>query len=297
MNHLNTAMLVSVVFGLASIPVITTTVSDSHAATAALLAGINVSEAESMPGSESVSYSHDKIEREVSTPYGKFRYTATPDKIIQELEKPDRKTMIVQTFNRTTWVIETKEGVLNITQTPFEIKERFTNPYGFMEKIRENGEERITWQGADFESINSSYEKLKSMLEEDSIKIVQMFTGVRVEITKIKVKDEEFVELENRGSEDINLKGWSIGDEKHRYTFEEFELRAGECVRIYSNYDSCNETQRSDGCAVLCWEEQENKGVWNDTEGDEALLFDAEGSLVDRCEYSASDVSGEYAYC
>jgi len=97
--------------------------------------------------------------------------------------------------------------------------------------------------------------------------------------------NEEFVVLENEGTEKISLAGWTLTDEtatgvrRHIYEFRQLvslSSREKAYVHTGSGEDSFEEGKPSKW--ILHW--GRHAFVWNN-EGDTATLFDAEGNKVD----------------
>ena len=89
---------------------------------------------------------------------------------------------------------------------------------------------------------------------------------------------QEWVDIRNVGSEDIDLGGWILRDEssQHRYVFGEVVLPAGERVRVRSG---CGEDRGLD----LTW--CAGDAVWSNG-GDTAILQDSDGNVVDWSTYT-----------
>ena len=97
--------------------------------------------------------------------------------------------------------------------------------------------------------------------------------------------NEEFVVLENEGTEKISLAGWTLTDETttgarhHVYTFPQtvtLSSREKAYVHTGSGEDSFEEGKPSKW--ILHW--GRHAFVWNN-EGDTATLFDGDGEKVD----------------
>lgn len=85
----------------------------------------------------------------------------------------------------------------------------------------------------------------------------------------------EWIDIVNRGSEPVGLRGWSIQDESssHRFRFpEEYVLGADQRVRISSGCGTPDADQ-------LFWCDEDP--VWSNS-GDTAYLLDPSGNVVDR---------------
>lgn len=87
-------------------------------------------------------------------------------------------------------------------------------------------------------------------------------------------KKAEIIEIKNTTDSEINLKGWKIVSEKgnQSFVFEEYVLEAGNSVKIGDS----NRNENID----LHW--MDGKGVWNNTKSDPAILYDANGKVIDR---------------
>ncbi|MCT4660365.1 MAG: lamin tail domain-containing protein, partial [Tissierellales bacterium] len=94
-----------------------------------------------------------------------------------------------------------------------------------------------------------------------------------VDIIKLD-KKAEIIEIKNTTDSEINLKGWKIVSEKgnQSFVFKEYVLEAGNSVKIGDS----NRNENID----LHW--IDGKGVWNNTKSDPAILYDANGKVIDR---------------
>jgi hypothetical protein len=85
--------------------------------------------------------------------------------------------------------------------------------------------------------------------------------------------NEEWVEITNLGTEDVNLAGWTLEDaQNHTYKFPDFSLKAGGVAKIRTGTGN-------DTAADLFW--NRSSSIWNN-DGDVATLKDASGSIVSR---------------
>lgn len=80
--------------------------------------------------------------------------------------------------------------------------------------------------------------------------------------------DDDWIELSNRSKRDVNIGDWTITDNEGTYTFPEGEvIPVGEVYSIsFETYNPTRATQK----------------LWLGDDGDELLLRDAEGLLVDQ---------------
>ncbi len=97
--------------------------------------------------------------------------------------------------------------------------------------------------------------------------------------------NEEFVVLDNEGTEKISLAGWTLKDEtitgarRHVYTFPEaISLSPREKAVVHTGKGKDSFEKGSPSKWTLFW--GRDSFVWNN-EGDTATLFDAEGNKVD----------------
>jgi hypothetical protein len=85
--------------------------------------------------------------------------------------------------------------------------------------------------------------------------------------------NEEWVEITNLGTGDVNLAGWTLEDgQNHTYKFPDFSLKAGAVAKIRTG-------DGNDTAADLFW--NRSSSIWNN-DGDTATLKDASGSIVFR---------------
>ena len=94
-----------------------------------------------------------------------------------------------------------------------------------------------------------------------------------VQIAKIQAGGrDEYIEIKNTGNVAVNLSDWKIWSKGGQwYTFSNITLQPGESVSIHSGPQATG----------IVW----MKGyVWNN-DGDEAVLYDAEGNVIDTYKY------------
>jgi competence protein ComEC len=110
--------------------------------------------------------------------------------------------------------------------------------------------------------------------------------AVSVQITRIfydgqvpRVESDEYVEISNLGTEQVNLAGWVLKDISEGYpsfTFPSYILQPGKSVRVYTD-----EIHPESGGFSFGY----GKAVWNNTTADTAALFNTEGQEVSRKSY------------
>ena len=115
-----------------------------------------------------------------------------------------------------------------------------------------------------------------ALAEEENTSI----TDLRIDITNANFVapspekenlNEEWVEITNKGSSDVNLAGWTLNDaQNHIYTFPDFVLAAGAKVVVRTGVGD-------DSAGDLFW--SRSSSIWNNS-GDLAQLKDLVGSVV-----------------
>lgn len=283
----------SIIAGILAIPFIASNLSDLKP-TGRLLLDLNDTEVDRVPTKSSKIFTSDKFERTYETAFGKVTFKVSPNKIVQELSKPDRTVICTETAYEVEWELTTKEYNINVLQSSYKIKEKCTTPDGTLEKIKENGEIEEIFTGFNSDLVLSKCAEAKEELQKEMDIMVQIReetiipgfeqssdnngTGSGdVKITGIDEK-EEWIEIENNG-ESIDLEGWRINDlGNHIYEFGQFTLDSGAKVKIYSGdaYTSCSEDNET-----LCWT---GSKIWNDS-GDTATLKDPDGIVIDTYSY------------
>jgi len=111
-------------------------------------------------------------------------------------------------------------------------------------------------------------------------------TVTNVKITKIfydglepRTESDEYVEIKNLGSEPVDLEGWVIKDISEGYpslTFPAYILQPGKSIRVYTNEIHTEYGGFSFGS---------EKAVWNNSNPDTAVLYNAQGQEVSRKSY------------
>ncbi len=82
------------------------------------------------------------------------------------------------------------------------------------------------------------------------------------------VESDEYVELKNNGSEDVDLKGYRISGSKgdETFVFPSYVLGTGESVKVYTNQGDLNFGS--------------DQAIWNNS-GETVYLYSADGALAD----------------
>ncbi len=88
-----------------------------------------------------------------------------------------------------------------------------------------------------------------------------------------EVLDQEWIEIENRGADPVELTGWALRDEStsNRYLFEEITIPPGGRIRLRTGAGADTATE-------LHWDSP--AGVWSNR-GETALLLAPSGAIVD----------------
>ncbi len=85
-------------------------------------------------------------------------------------------------------------------------------------------------------------------------------------------KEAEYVDLLNKGNQAQNINGWVLLSEKgNQSCILAGVIEAGASLRVWAGY--------SDGDGYSCGYDS---NIWNNSESDPAVLFDASGAVVDR---------------
>ncbi len=101
---------------------------------------------------------------------------------------------------------------------------------------------------------------------------------------------EEWIELYNPNDETIDLNGWTITDrDKHKYRFRNIKMQPHSYLIFFTNEDRTRDKfEKREGAIYLSYRTKSDKlltrQIWNNT-GDEILLLDAQGRVVDYVEF------------
>ena len=119
-----------------------------------------------------------------------------------------------------------------------------------------------------------------ALAEEENASITASTTDLQIAITAANFVatspekenlDDEWVEVTNLGTSDMNMAGWTLTDaQNHTYTFPDFVLAAGAKVTVRTG-------EGDDSAENLFW--NRSTSIWNNG-GDLALLKDPEGNIV-----------------
>ena len=100
--------------------------------------------------------------------------------------------------------------------------------------------------------------------------------------------DSEYIVFKNTSTHTVNLRDWRIvsapSSDNQYYDFSAFKLAPGHTVRLHSGVGK-------DSATDLYWDSTSPK--W-DNDGDKAVLKNANGTVVDTCQYAGG---GTTAYC
>jgi hypothetical protein len=122
--------------------------------------------------------------------------------------------------------------------------------------------------------------------EDDTFATLPPSPTSNIQITRIfydgvvyRVESDEYVEITNLGDVPQDLEGWVLRDISEGYpsfTFPSYILGSGESIRVYTN-----EIHPEWGGFSFWY----SKAVWNNTDPDVAVLYNAEGQEVSRKSY------------
>jgi micrococcal nuclease len=149
----------------------------------------------------------------------------------------------------------------------------------FKEAERYARDNRIgLWGNVDEEKVIEALETRTYEPQEAVAKTPQ--TTVSVKIVEIQpYGSDEYVLIKNTGSTSINLAGWKLFSQGGQwFTFPSITLHPGETLSIHTGTQAGSSSPAS---KKLIWS---NKYIWNN-KGDKAILYDAQGNVVDVYEY------------
>lgn len=182
--------------------------------------------------------------------------------------------------DRKYWVLHNVVLILNgfgSAYTVFAFRDDYMEL--FKEAERYARDNRIgLWGNVDEEKVIEALEKGTYGTQGTEVKKQQTTAGVKI-ITIQAYGSDEYVLIKNTGSTSINLAGWKLFSQGGQwFTFPSVTLRPGETLSIHTGpqAESSNPASKK-----LIWS---NKYTWNN-KGDKAILYDAQGNVVDVYEY------------
>lgn len=218
--------LASIIASLLAIPFLIPDFNEGYSPTGALLFNVNTSE--EIPRKTTSFSGPEMIEKEIQSPYGKFKVKINYDSIEQILYAPDKVIIVSTNYNKTEWKIQTKDIILSVSKTPSKIVERCEMASGYIEVTNELGSISETNYGTNFENMKSlckntekilqewveRMEAMKKQLFDLPPKIVINEFYVDGNITFNETNATQWVELYNHEIFDVNLSGWIIVSKK-----------------------------------------------------------------------------------
>ncbi len=215
-------MLATIIASLLAIPFLIPELDENYLPTGELLFNVNISE--EIPGKTTSFSSPESIEKEMQTPYGKFKAKISYDSIEQTLYAPDKVVIVFTNYNKTEWRIQTKDIILSISKTPSKIIERCEMASGYIEITNELGSISETNYGTNFENMKllcketekilqewvEKMEAMKKQLFDLPPKIVINEFYVDGNITFNETNATQWIELYNHEIFDMNLNEWII---------------------------------------------------------------------------------------
>lgn len=221
----------SIITGLISIPfLVTGPLSDSVPTGKLVLDMEDETEVESIPSKMSKVFSSDRFEKTYETPFGKFTMRISAGEVFQELSKPGKVTVVKEDTEKTVWKIKTNEYRFKITRSLGYIEQICTTPNGELTKVLEKGEVAETFEGVNQEGVVEVCAEVEQELQEEVEKMEQIKSESEFPSTKKKgeesskgvvinefvsdpnTDEDEWIELYNKGSSEVNLTGWTIED-------------------------------------------------------------------------------------
>lgn len=276
MNIGNILAITSIVASMVSVPFIAREIQGDYTSAGSLLLNTDVSNVEQTPKSISSSYGPNKLEKEMDTPFGRFKLSMESGRIHQELERPGRRVVVFETPDQIVWTLYTQELLLSVTRKNGSVRiENCTTPNGTIIKIKDSGTTEVTQRGVGLDGLKEKCKEaettLKSEVERmEGMKKKMLNLPPEVVINEIvsdpKENESEWIELYNKEIFDISLSGWSLCD-------------GSEC------YDFVNKNLSSRGYLML------NESVFDfslNNDGD-IIKLKKEGKLVDKVTYGNWD--------
>lgn len=192
-----------------------------------------------------------------------YKLSETPVKRVEKLETPEA-TLKIKTMNNS-----------SITEV--------SSPYGTFRKGMIDGRKVSAFEGANRSKLRSQMKKLRGKVSTyRSIARKKMLPDIEIRITRSKASDtDERVRIENDETESINLAGWTLkNSDGDKYNFEEVEIPArGSAVVYTAEKGSLNLTESNNTVYVY------GTGTDWDSDSESALLFNVDGTRVDRDSY------------
>lgn len=114
----------------------------------------------------------------------------------------------------------------------------------------------------------------EALQAENSVVITKIFYDGIVP----RVESDEYIEIKNKGKEDLDLTGWRInaGKASQEFKFPKgFIIKAGSSCRVYTNEIHLESGGLSFGS---------KRAIWKNS-GDVGLLLDAESHIRSQCKY------------
>ncbi len=273
MNLGNLSQIILVISSLVAIPLISGNITLNNNYKSGLIASLNYS------GDNYEYNGFYSVKKEVydekevytySTPYGRFKFSFSPEKFEAEVSRIGRRVHVTTSYSQKIYELWEPEKYLKINQTPFRIESYLKTPYGSLVFISEAGRNSTQFSGSlsENELMSILRESEKTLYQE--VEIIQNFTedilGIRkLEISYLHCKggnETEFVEIKNNRMISVNLKDYELRDtvgDTSSYVFPDLILYPGETVKLFRNVTGI---------------------TWNDQENETAVLLTPEGKIT-----------------
>lgn len=292
MNLTDILIVASIITGLTSVPFVASSIGSDYGPTGNII--LDMDNSSSVPGELSRSLTSGKFEQTYETPFGRLDVVMEADRVYQELSRPDRRTVVEQTPEKTEWKLTSQDYTLTITRTGEKIVDEFVSPDGYLEKIKKMGNTEETVRG----DVEGEYQEAKELLNEDLEKINEimeehMEIPGETETYSVVINevlpdpdedyngdnqtdsDDEFIEIYNHGDSDLNISNWTLEDEiGNELKIPNKTLESGDLITFYKSEDLGGE-----------WE-----GSWPtlNNNGDTITLYNENKNKVDSFEYDDS---------
>lgn len=288
-------IVASIITGLTSVPFVASSITSDYGPTGNII--LDMDNSSSVPSKLSRSLTSEKFEQTYETPFGELHVLMESDRVYQELSRPDRRTVVEQTPEKTEWKLISQDYTLTVTRTGEKVVDKFTSPDGYLEKVKKMGNTEEIVRG----DVEGEYQEAKELLDQDLEKIneimeehmnipgeVETYSVVVNEVlpdpnetqnyngSNETVNDDEFIEIYNHGDSDLDVSNWTLEDETGNELKipEGKTLESGDLMTFLKSEDS--------------WEDWGGSWPTLNNDGDKIILRDENGNVVDSFEYDDS---------
>lgn len=264
--------MASIVVGLVSIPAASQGINSSANVSDTLT---NISASEELPESESTQVTANRFIHTASNAYQEFTEEISSGSTNVSLETPESRLSVQKKPSATVYTLTSPSGELRIEKSPSGVKETVETPSGTLVRETVNGAVHESFSGTNRQQVEQTARELRELMEEKRSR-VEEFNRENQEQFEPRIKievqpeEDEYVELTNSDSREVDLKGWTLEDAAdNAYTFPAVTLSPGETLRLYTG-------DGEDTGSTLYWG---TSNVWNN-KGDTATLYDSSGEEI-----------------